>query len=172
MLKKLLIWVRDAALSTVIAVIVILFFYQPVKVEGTSMMPALVDQERIFINKYVYRLGIGTVSRGDTVVFWAPHDPSKSYIKRVIGLPGDLVEVREGAVFVNGQRLDEPYVPEVYRDHFSQAPVRVPQDSYYVLGDHRSISNDSRNWGAISRDSIFGRAAFVYWPLERLGRVP
>src|SRR6202050_5493143 len=86
-------WLRDLALSVVIAIIIILFLYQPVKVEGTSMMPSLVDQERIFINKFIYRFGLADISRGDLVVFWFPGDPSKSYIKRVIGVPGDIVEV-------------------------------------------------------------------------------
>src|ERR1700683_5392966 len=86
-------WVRDLLLSVVIAIIIILFLYQPVKVEGTSMMPSLVDQERIFINKFIYRFGLADISRGDLVVFWFPGDPSKSYIKRVIGVPGDIVEV-------------------------------------------------------------------------------
>src|SRR6266566_8761894 len=86
-------WLRDLSLSVLIAIAVILFLYQPVKVEGTSMMPSLVDQERIFINKFVYRFGLSDIGRGDTVVFWYPGDISKSYIKRVIGVPGDTVEV-------------------------------------------------------------------------------
>src|SRR5271168_644841 len=103
-------WARDLLLSVLIAIVVILFLYQPVKVEGTSMMPALDDQERIFINKFVYRLHFGDVVAGDMVVFWYPGDPSKSYIKRVIGVPGDRVEVAQGTVIVNGTPLDESYV--------------------------------------------------------------
>src|SRR5215831_16447741 len=95
-------WFRDLAFSIVIAVVLIVFIYQPVKVEGTSMMPSLTDQERIFINKFVYQWGIETIQRGDMVVFWFPLDTSKSYIKRVIGLPGDTVEIRNGDVLVNG----------------------------------------------------------------------
>ena len=162
-------WLRELALSVFIAIIVILFLYQPVKVEGTSMMPALVDQERIFINKFIYRFGISEINRGDTVVFWFPGDTSKSYIKRVIGLPGDTVEVRSGAVYVNGNPLPEPYVPEFYRDHVSMPPRQVEPDHYFVLGDHRSSSNDSRNWGTVPRNYIYGKAVFVYWPLDRLG---
>src|SRR6266436_2313712 len=105
-------WLRDLSLSVLIAIAVILFLYQPVKVEGTSMMPSLVDQERIFINKFVYRFGLADIGRGDTVVFWYPGDTSKSYIKRVIGVPGDAVEVNDGAVLVNGRSIAEPYVPE------------------------------------------------------------
>jgi signal peptidase I len=162
-------WLRDLMLSVVIAVLVILFVYQPVKVEGTSMMPALQDQERIFINKFIYRWGIGAVARGDTVVFWYPNDPSKSYIKRVVGLPGDRIEVLEGAVVVNGNKLREDYVPPAYRDSMSVPPVLVPADHFYVLGDHRSSSNDSRSWGPVHRRHIYGKAVFVYWPLDKMG---
>jgi signal peptidase I len=162
-------WLRDLFLSVLIAVIVILFLYQPVKVEGTSMMPSLVDQERIFINKFIYRFGLASVSRGDTVVFWFPGDLTKSYIKRVIGVPGDSVEVVDGTVIVNGHALAESYVPEEYRDHRSMPLRTVPADQYFVLGDHRSSSNDSRSWGWVPRSDIYGKAVFVYWPLDRLG---
>jgi signal peptidase I len=164
-------WMRDLTFSVLIAVVLIVFIYQPVKVEGTSMMPALTDQERIFINKFTYRFGIGSIDRGDMVVFWFPRDTSKSYIKRVIGLPGDRVEVNQGVVSVNGKRLEEDYVPEEYRDNQSCPPTLVPPDSYYVLGDHRSSSNDSRSWGVVDRKYIYGKAVFVYWPLEKMGRL-
>ena len=112
-------WVRDLAFSVLIAVILIVFIYQPVKVEGTSMMPTLTDQERIFINKFTYHFGLGNIERGDMVVFWFPLDPSKSYIKRVIGVPGDTVYIDAGQVFVNGHALTETYVPEDYHDRVS-----------------------------------------------------
>jgi len=165
-------WTRDLTLSVLIAIVVILFLYQPVKVEGISMMPSLVDQERIFINKFIYRFGLGEIQRGAMVVFWFPGDPSKSYIKRVIGLPGDEVEIREGQVFVNDEALAEHYVPEEYRDLQSRPPMIVPADHYYVLGDHRTSSNDSRNWGPVPRDQIYGKAVFVYWPIEKIGPLP
>jgi signal peptidase I len=164
-------WIRDLMISVVLAVLVILFLYQPVKVEGTSMMPSLVDQERIFINKFVYRFGIGDIQRGDMVVFWFPADPSKSYIKRVIGLPGDTVEMDNGSVLVNGRELKEDYVLDEYRDRVSMAPFKVGDDEFFVLGDHRSSSNDSRSWGPVPRKYIYGKAVFIYWPLEKLGMV-
>jgi signal peptidase I len=164
-------WIRDLALSVLIAIVLIVFIYQPVKVEGTSMMPGLRDQERIFINKFTYRFGIGTIERGDTVVFWFPMDRSKSYIKRVIGLPGDLVEIEGGAVIVNGKRLAENYVPEEYRDYQSLPARHIGPDEFFVLGDHRSSSNDSRAWGTVPRQNIYGKAVFVYWPLDQMGRV-
>lgn len=162
-------WIRDLMISVVLAILVILFLYQPVKVEGTSMMPALVDQERIFINKFVYRFGIGEIQRGDLVVFWFPADPTKSYIKRVIGLPGDTVEVDSGSVLVNGKPLNEDYVLEEYRDRLSMAPFKVGEDEYFVLGDHRNSSNDSRSWGPVPRKYIYGKAVFVYWPPDKIG---
>jgi signal peptidase I len=164
-------WVRDLAFSVLLAVILIVFIYQPVKVEGTSMMPALTDQERIFINKFTYRFGTGNIERGDLVVFFFPLDHTKSYIKRVIGLPGDTVRIDSGTVYVNGERLAEPYVPDEYRDPQPLPLETVPPDNYFVLGDHRSSSNDSRAWGMVPRSYIYGKAVFVYWPLGKMGRL-
>ncbi len=162
-------WLRDLFLSVVIAVVVILFLYQPVRVEGTSMMPTLVNEERIFINKFVYRFGVADIGRGDMVVFWFPKDTSKSYIKRVIGVPGDSVEVREGTVWINGKPLNESYVTAENRDSTSMPLTKLEGDNYFVLGDHRNSSNDSRSWGMVDRKYIYGKAVFVYWPLDRLG---
>src|SRR6266568_133470 len=100
-------WLRDLILSILLAIIVIVFLYQPVQVEGTSMMPRLTNHERIFINKFVYRFE--PIQRGDIVVFWYPLDPTKSYIKRVVGLPGEAVAIQDGRVFVNNKPLQEPY---------------------------------------------------------------
>ncbi len=160
-------WARDLLFSVILAVIVILFLYQPVKVEGTSMMPTLDDQERIFINKFVYHFS--NIDRGDTIVFWFPGDPTKSYIKRVIGVPGDTVEVDRGTVVVNGHALEEDYVPSEYRDDNSMAAKRIPPGDYFVLGDHRSSSNDSRAWGFVPRRDIYGKAVFIYWPFDKMG---
>lgn len=164
-------WIRDLAFSVLIAVILIVFIYQPVKVEGTSMMPTLTDQERIFINKFTYHYGLGHIDHSDMVVFKYPLDTTKSYIKRVIGVPGDLVKIVSGQVFVNGQPLAEDYVPDEYRDRVSWGPERVPPEKYFVLGDHRSSSNDSRAWGFVDRQYIYGKAVFVYWPLDKMGRL-
>ncbi|MBI4478943.1 MAG: signal peptidase I [Acidobacteria bacterium] len=162
-------WIRDLVTSLGIAGVVIVFLYQPVKVEGTSMMPRLSDQERIFINKFVYRFE--PIHRGDVIVFHYPLDPAKSYIKRVIGLPGETVRMVDGEVFVNGRKLTEPYVLSIYRDHQSHGPIVVPYGEFYVLGDHRNSSNDSRLWGTVARKYIYGKAVFVYWPMERFGFV-
>jgi signal peptidase I len=164
-------WVRDLAFSVLIAVVSIVFIYQPVKVEGTSMMPGLTDQERIFINKFTYRFGLGNIERGDTVVFTYPRDIEKSYIKRVIGLPGDRVRIDRGQVYVNDQALTEDYVEADYRDDFSMREIVVPPEEYFVLGDHRNSSSDSRVWGNVPRRNIYGKAVFCYWPLNKMGRL-
>jgi signal peptidase I len=164
-------WVRDLAFSVLIAVVSIVFIYQPVKVEGTSMMPGLTDQERIFINKFTYRFGLGSIGRGDTVVFEFPGDTSKSYIKRVIGLPGDRIRIDRGQVYVNGQAIEEDYVEPDYRDDVSKSEIVVEPERYYVLGDHRNSSSDSRVWGTVERKFIYGKAVFCYWPLSKMGRL-
>ena len=164
-------WLRDFLLSVLISILIILFLFRPVKVEGTSMMPSLFDQERLFINQFSYKFGLGHITRGDTVVFLFPEDPSKSYIKRVIGLPGDTVSVDDGNVIVNGRKLVENYVPSEYRDDRSYSQTVIPPDDYFVLGDHRSSSNDSRAWGFVPRKYIYGKAVFVFWPLSRVGSV-
>jgi signal peptidase I len=163
------VWLRDLIISLAISGFIIIFVYQPVKVEGTSMMPSLEDQERIFVNKFVYRLE--PIERGDIVVFRYPRDPSKSFIKRVVGLAGDRIRINAGQVWVNGKRLEEDYVPRAYEDLRSYAESVVPPGSYFVLGDHRSLSNDSRDFGAVSESYIYGKAVFGYWPMDKMGRV-
>jgi len=162
-------WIRDLLISAVASVLIITFLYQPVRVEGTSMLPRLEDQDRLFINKFVYR--ISSIDRGDVVVFHYPRDPEKSYIKRVIALPGDRLRIDRGQVLVNGERLTESYVPEVYRDNRSMAEIVVPEGFYFMMGDHRSISSDSREFGPVDRALIYGKAVFVYWPTRDAGVV-
>jgi signal peptidase I len=166
----LAVWLRDLIISLAISAFIIIFLYQPVKVEGTSMMPSLDDQERIFVNKFVYRLE--PIQRGDIVVFRYPRDPSKSYIKRVIGVAGDHVRIVAGRVYLNGRELEEDYVPAEYADARSYPDeVVVPGDAYYVLGDHRAMSNDSRDFGPVNQSYIYGKAVFGYWPVDKLGRL-
>jgi signal peptidase I len=162
-------WVRDVSVSAVASVLFILFLYQPVRVEGTSMMPRLENHDRLFINKFVYHLE--AINRGDVVVFHYPLDPTKSYIKRVIGLPGDRIRISDGRVWLNGKMLREAYVPARYRDDDSMAAMVVPKDSYFVMGDHRSISSDSRAFGPVERSLIYGKAEFIYWPAKDAGVV-
>ena len=165
----LAVWLRDLVISLAISAFIIIFLYQPVKVEGTSMMPSLDDQERIFVNKFVYRLE--AIQRGDIVVFRYPRDTSKSYIKRVVGLAGDHIRIDDGLVYVNDKPLDEDYVPAAFADNRSYPETVVPQNSFFVLGDHRSMSNDSRDFGAVKETFIYGKAVFGYWPVDKLGRL-
>jgi len=162
-------WLRDLIISVLIAAFIIVFLYQPVRVEGTSMLPRLEDQDRLFINKIAYR--VGEIHQGDVVVFQYPRDHTKSYIKRVIGLPGDRLRIDHGIVYVNGVALREPYVPARYEDDRSEAQMVLPPHEYFLMGDHRSISSDSREFGPVDRDLIYGKAVFVYWPVEQVGVV-
>ena len=146
-------WVRDLAFSVLIAVILIVFIYQPVKVEGTSMMPTLTDQERIFINKFTYRFGLASIARGDTVVFEYPGDHTKSYIKRVIGLPGDRVRIDHGQVYVNDGSLTEDYVEADYRDDVSMREVVVKSPS----------SMPCARWCSTICVAMTSRCAWIWW---------
>jgi signal peptidase I len=165
--KELRVWTRDLLIAIGLALVIIVFLYQPVKVEGTSMAPLLSDQERIFINKFVYRFE--PIQRGDVVVFWYPLDHTKSFIKRVVGLPGETVEIRQGVLYVNGKAIPEPYVPPQYEDNSDFGPKIVPENSFFVLGDHRISSNDSRVFGPVPSQFIYGRAVFAYWPVDHFG---
>jgi signal peptidase I len=162
-------WLRDLLVSAVASVLIITFLYQPVRVEGTSMLPRLEDRDRLFINKVVYH--ISAIERGDVVVFHYPRDPEKSYIKRVIALPGDRLRIDRGVVYLNGKRMIENYVPEEYSDSRSMAEMVIPEEAYFMMGDHRSISSDSREFGPVERGLIYGRAVFVYWPTRDAGVV-
>ena len=159
---------RDLVFALMIAALVVVFIVQPVKVEGTSMLPRLHDGERIFVNKLIYYdeyRWAPKIERGDIVVFWFPNDPSKSYIKRVIGLPGETVEVREGTVYINGAMLEEKYLdPKENTSPAIQVPAKVNLNYYFVMGDNRDNSSDSRSWGLVPKKYIYGKALFRYWP--------
>ena len=160
---------RDLLFALMFAALLVVFVVQPVKVEGTSMLPRLHDGERIFVNKLIY-YGLPELKRGDIVVFWFPDDPSKSYIKRIIGLPGETVEIREGRIYIRTQGreqlLAEPYLdPQRNLARANHAPVEVTPHHYFVMGDNRDASSDSRYWGLVPEKYIYGKALFRYWPL-------
>ncbi len=164
------------------------FSVQNFRVEGSSMQSTLEDGQYLLVNKIVYlRFDRDTVAgllpfiddsadsdesvfafheprRGEVIIFRYPRDPSRDFVKRVIGLPGDTVEIRRGQVFVNGIPLDEPYI--THADRRTKAEIRVGQESYYVLGDNRGASQDSRDWGPVPAENVIGRAWVSYWPLE------
>src|SRR5262249_17638775 len=166
---------RDIIFAAVMAVLIVVFVVQPVKVEGTSMQPRLENDERIFVNKFEYNFT--PIKRFDIVVFWYPEDPSKSFIKRVIGLPGESLDMDAlGHVTVNGQPIDESFLaPErnqAARARWTQVKPDfkyVKAHYYFLMGDNRDASNDSRSWGLVPERYIYGKAMFRYWPLPRIG---
>jgi len=168
---------RDVLFAGVIAVLIVVFVVQPVRVEGQSMMPRLHDQDRIFVNKFIYPLRewIGDkepIKRGDIVVLLFPDDPSKSYIKRVVGLPGEDINVENGRLYVNGMQIDEPYLDSEYFSSDSMpSSVHVKDHHYFVMGDNRRNSSDSRYWGLVPEKYIYGKAIFRYYPFTPLKRV-
>ena len=162
-------WMGNLVIAILTTAFCVIFLYQPVKVEGTSMLPGLEDEERIFVNKFVYSLE--PIERGDIVVFRYPGDISKSYIKRVIGVAGDRIHIVDGLVYVNGEPLAEGYVPQQYVDWRSTPELTVPPHSYFMMGDHRNMSSDSRDFGTIAEKYVVGKAVFGYWPVEKLGKV-
>jgi signal peptidase I len=162
-------FLHDLSVAVLFCFFLITFVAQAFRVQGTSMEPLLEDGERIVVNKFLYRFH--PIERGDVVVFWYPGDPSVSFIKRVVGLPGDLVEIRAGQLFVNGLPVREDYLPAAFRDSDSYPPREVRRGYYFVLGDHRRSSNDSRSWGEVPEKYIYGRAVFRFWPLDRLGPI-
>ena len=162
-------FLHDLSVAVLFCFFLIAFVAQAFRVQGTSMEPLLLDGERIVVNKFIYRFQ--PIERGDVVVFWYPRDPSVSFIKRVVGLPGDLVEIRSGQLLVNGLPAPEIYLPSSFRDGDSYPPNEVRKGYYFVLGDHRRSSNDSRSWGEVPEKYIYGRAVFRFWPLDRLGPI-
>jgi signal peptidase I len=162
-------FLHDLSVAVLFCFFLITFVAQAFRVQGTSMEPQLEDGERIVVNKFLYRFR--PIERGDVVVFWYPGDPSVSFIKRVVGLPGDLVEIRAGQLYVNGMPVREDYLPAAFRDNDNYPPREVHRGYYFVLGDHRRSSNDSRSWGEVPEKYIYGRAVFRFWPLDRVGPI-
>jgi len=162
-------WLCNLVIAIVFAAFFVVFLYQPVKVEGASMMPGIDDQERICVNKFVYRFE--PISRGDVIVFRYPLDPSKSFIKRVIGVAGDRVRIERGLVYLNGEPITEDYVPPQYADWSSHLEITVPNGYYFMMGDNRNRSKDSREFGPVAERYVVGKAVFGYWPMEKLGTV-
>jgi signal peptidase I len=166
---KACLWLGGLLIGGIVAVSVFLIYqlYQPLKVDGNSMTPLLSDHDAIVINRLVYNFE--PIARGDVVVFRYPLDATESFIKRIVGLPEETVQIRQGSVYVSGKRLSEPYVRSQCEDPSDFGPIQVPRGSYFVLGDCRSNSNDSRMFGTVARRLIEGRATFTYWPMDHVG---
>jgi signal peptidase I len=165
---------RDVFLIIVVFILFGVFVAQPVVVEGTSMVPQLHDGERLLVNKLIYykfqSVSWGHLERGDIVVFWFPNDPDKSYVKRIIGLPGEKVEIRSGRVYINGQELNESYLDTEHNKNLpSFSERKVEPHHYFVMGDNRDNSSDSRYWGLVPEKYIYGKAFFRYWQPGNIG---
>jgi len=165
---------RDIILIIAVFVLLGVFVAQPVVVEGTSMLPQLHDGERLLVNKLIYykfdSVRWGHLERGDIVVFWYPNDPDKSYVKRVIGLPDETVEVRNGVVLIDGKELNEPYLEAEHNQSLPSFPAKkVEKHFYFVMGDNRDNSSDSRYWGTVPEKYIYGKAFFRYWNPSNVG---
>ncbi|MCU1291056.1 MAG: signal peptidase bacterial type [Acidobacteria bacterium] len=165
---------RDIVLIIAVFILFGVFIAQPVVVEGTSMLPQLHDGERLLVNKLVYykiqSVSWGHLRRGDIVVFWYPKDPEKSYVKRIIGLPGETVEVRSGIILINGKQLEENYLDTEHNQSLPSFPPRkVDEHYYFVMGDNRDNSSDSRYWGLVPEKYIYGKAFFRYWKPSNAG---
>ena len=165
---------RDIFLIIVVFILIGVFAVQPVVVEGTSMVPQLQDGERLLVNKLVYYkiqgVSWGHLERGDIVVFWYTKEPDKSYVKRIIGLPGESVEVRDGRVYIDGRELKEDYLDIEHNQSLPTWPLkRVEDHHYFVMGDNRDNSSDSRYWGLVPEKYIYGKAFFRYWKPQNMG---
>ncbi|MCD6257073.1 signal peptidase I [Candidatus Aerophobetes bacterium] len=175
MKKKSLSWIKETVETVVIALVLAFlirsFIVETFWIPSGSMEPTLMVGDRIMAYKIFY--GINKVKRGDIIIFKFPLDPKKDFVKRVIGLPGDTIEIRKKEVYVNKKRLIEPYA--VHSDNWDTGfprdeygPVKVPPDSLFVLGDNRDSSEDSRYWGYVPKENIIGKAFLIYWPPWRI----
>jgi signal peptidase I len=156
-------WFKTLASAAVYATLIVTFGFQVARVEGQSMAPTLEDQDRLIVNKLAYRLG--EPRRGDIVMLYYPRNPEKSFVKRVIAEEGDQVRIQEGRVYVNDVPMPDDFVPPEYRSFDDMVPTVVPEGYYFVLGDHRNNSSDSRHWGMVPKKYIIGRVALRWWPI-------
>ena len=156
-------WVKTLASAAVYATLIVTFGFQVARVEGLSMAPTLDDQDRLIVNKLVYRLS--SPRRSDIVMLYYPLNPDKSFVKRVIAEEGDQVRIVDGRVYVNDVPLPDDYVPEEYRSHDDWGPQVIPEGYYFVMGDHRNNSSDSRHWGMVPKKYIIGRVQLRWWPI-------
>ena len=154
-----------------VSIFLITYVASAYKIEGNSMERALSDQERVIITK----LGVkNNINRYDIVVLYKPDEPKKSIIKRVIGLPAEIIEIREGDVYINGRKLPEPYLPkekDIMFRSINMKPLLVQKDHYFVIGDNRTVSQDSRVFGPVPQKYIYGKTLLRYWPFSRFGKV-
>src|SRR5687767_3181359 len=161
--EELFAWVRTLASAAVYATLIVTFGFQVARVEGQSMAPTLADQDRLIVNKLRYRLT--SPQRGDIVMLYYPLNPDKSFVKRVIAEESDTVRVVDGRVYVNDVPMRDDFVPAEYRSHDDWGPQVIPEGYYFVMGDHRNNSSDSRHWGFVPKKYIIGKVQVRWWPV-------
>ena len=161
--EELVAWLKTLASAAVYATLIVTFGFQVARVEGQSMAPTLADQDRLIVNKLAYRIGEPQV--GDIVMLYYPLRPDKSFVKRVIAAEGDQVRVVDGKVYRNDVLMDDSFVPVEFRSHDDWGPQVIPEGYYFVMGDHRNNSSDSRHWGFVPKKYIIGRVQLRWWPV-------
>ena len=161
--EELVAWIKTLISAAVYAILIVTFGFQVARVEGLSMAPTLADQDRLIVNKLAYR--IGEPRRSDIVMLYYPLNPDKSFVKRVIAEEGDTVRIVDGKVYVNEVPLNDDYVPQEYRSHDDWGPQVIPEGYYFVMGDHRNNSSDSRTWGFVPKRYIIGKVQLRWWPV-------
>jgi signal peptidase I len=161
--EELFAWLKTLASAAVYATLIVTFGFQVARVEGQSMAPTLADQDRLIVNKLAYR--IGTPQVGDIVMLYYPLNPDKSFVKRVIAEEGDQIRIVDGRVYRNDVQINDNYVPTEFRSHDDYGPQVVPQGYYFVMGDHRNNSSDSRHWGFVPKKYIIGKVQLRWWPI-------
>jgi len=161
--EEVVAWLKTLASAAVYATLIVTFGFQVARVEGQSMAPTLADQDRLIVNKLAYRLGDPQV--GDIVMLYYPLNPEKSFVKRVIAEEGDQIRIVDGRVYRNDVPINDDYVPAEYRSHDDWGPEVVPEGYYFVMGDHRNNSSDSRHWKYVPKKYIIGKVQLRWWPL-------
>ena len=161
--EEVVAWLKTLASAAVYATLIVTFGFQVARVEGQSMAPTLSDQDRLIVNKLAYRLGEPQV--GDVVMLYYPINPEKSFVKRVIAGEGDTLRIVDGRVYRNDVPINDDYVPPEYRSHDDWGPEVIPEGYYFVMGDHRNNSSDSRHWRFVPKKYIIGRVQLRWWPL-------
>lgn len=156
--------VQTLVSAAVYATLIVTFGFQVARVDGMSMAPTLEDHDRLIVDKLVYELG--DPRPGDIVMLYYPLNPEKMFVKRVIAKEGDTVRIVDGHVYINGQPLHDDYVPAAFRSHDDWGPQVIPQGYYFVMGDHRNNSSDSRHWGMVPKKYIVGKVKVRWWPLQ------
>jgi signal peptidase I len=156
-------WIKTVASAAVYAILIVTFGFQVARVEGMSMAPTLEDQDRLIVNKFIYR--ITSPRKSDIVMLYYPANPDKSFVKRVIAEPGDMVRIVDGRVYVNDVPLADDYVPSEFRSHDDFGPQTIQEGYYFVMGDHRNNSSDSRHWGLVPKKYIIGKVQVRWWPI-------